>query len=242
MTIPDGIVLLIEGHIFFMIEMLRPAEDVPGDYINGKAWYWKVYAMDGHLISYGEVKHRESCRSGAKRAAKRWLLRHGGKRYIDKKTGLTKQQIQTVEAEVKMLLHAARDAMRNRGIDTTQTAFVANEGFYGEAFGIMRGLQAIGFGDLDGSINTPQKRENLRWWFADLESQVLEEEHFGGSGKCQYCFHRYGKDDASVGQRTEQCPICKGNCKVNIAGVTDICGHCHGTGKVSKETARRLKR
>jgi len=240
MTIPDGYVISVRGHFFFLIEMLRPKEDVPGDYLNGKVWYWKLVARDGTEVSYGYVKHRRNCKGGARRAASRWLLSNDRRRIIGDKLELDKQQIQAIEDEVKTLLHASRDAMRNRGEDTTRLAFRANEGFYGEAFGVLRCLATLGFGTLTHAVNTPETRENLKWWFGELMREVLEEENFRGSGCCEHCRKRYGKDDELVGTRETECPVCRGNGKINIAGITDTCGHCHGVGKVSKETAERL--
>lgn len=78
MTIPDGYVLELGGHKFFWIEMLRPQEDVPGDYLTGKAWLWKAYDETGHQLGgAGFVKDRASCKRGVKRAAARWLRYNG---------------------------------------------------------------------------------------------------------------------------------------------------------------------
>jgi len=201
MTIPDGYVIFVQGHPFFLIEMLRPKEDVPGDYLTGKAWYWKVVARDGTEIGYGYVKNRRSCKSGAKRAAERWLKNNDRRRIIVDKLELDKQQIQAIEAEVKMMLHASRDTMRNRGADTTKYRFDCRCGFYGEAFGILRGLAALGFGRLDQANNRPEGRENLKWWMSELEDQVLKEENYEGTGVCEHCRKRYGKDDATMAER-----------------------------------------
>jgi hypothetical protein len=52
----------------------------------------------------------------------------------------------TVEGEIKAILHACRDCLRNQGrLDTSKVSFSANDGYYGEAFGIMRGLQILGY-------------------------------------------------------------------------------------------------
>lgn len=241
MTIPDGYVIFVEGYLFFLIEMLRPKEDVPGNYIEGKAWHWSLWSQNGAKISWGYVKNRGTCKSSAKRAARSWLKRNERKlalkRQVVKKIELTEQHIQAIEAEVKMMLHASRDAMRNRGEDTLKYRFDCRDGYYGEAFGIMRTLAVLGYGRIDGAVNTPEDRTNLKWWFGELEREVLKEENFEGSRKCAHCMERYGKDDSTVGKREVQCPACRGNGKVNIAGQTDVCGHCHGVGKVSKEVA-----
>jgi hypothetical protein len=204
MTIPDGYIIFVGGHPFFLIEMLRPKEDVPGNYIEGRAWYWKLVALDGTTVSYGYVKDHCTCKSSAKRAAKSWLKRNGGyfrQREMMNKTSLNEQEIQAVEAEVKMMLHASRDAMRNRGEDTRKYRFDCRDGYYGEAFGMMRLLATLNFGRLDQATNTPETRENLKWWFSELEKQVLEEENFGGSGVCKHCREKYHKDDATMQEK-----------------------------------------
>lgn len=76
MTIPEGHVLYIESTPFFLIMMLRPHEDVPGNYITGRAWYWSVYSIEGDQIGYGYVNSAETCRSSARRSAKRWVKDH----------------------------------------------------------------------------------------------------------------------------------------------------------------------
>jgi hypothetical protein len=73
---------------------------------------------------------------------------------------LTPTQKKDIEAEVKMMLHAHRDTLRNLyrpknfdgtvnekcGYNPKKVSFSCNEGYYGEAFGIMRGLQVMGYG------------------------------------------------------------------------------------------------
>lgn len=131
---------------------------------------------------------------------------------------LSDEQVAAIEAEVKMMLHSHRDTLRNQwnlsqqvgrnGIareayDPTKVPFNCNEGFYGEAFGIMRGLVTLGYGyfgsdNLDavkeGRSDNP--RHNCKWWFAELKDQVCKEENFGGSNECDYCLEHYGKDSA----------------------------------------------
>jgi hypothetical protein len=117
-----------------------------------------------------------------------------------------------VEGEIKALLHAHRDTRRNCGEDTVRTSFRVNEGYYGEAFGIMRALYIQGYGYF-GSSNLPATREddwrnkvsnvtddiqNLKWWMSQLETDVLREEGFKSDHKCSYCLERYNKDDAAL--------------------------------------------
>jgi len=117
---------------------------------------------------------------------------------------------EAIEGEVKALLHSHRDARRNRGEDTIGTTFRVNEGYYGEAFGIIRCLFIQGYGYLGSSnlsakqedsyahkvTNVTQDIQNLRWWFNQLEVEVLEEEGWRGDHRCEYCLERYKKDDA----------------------------------------------
>lgn len=120
---------------------------------------------------------------------------------VDESLGIPQHQVQAIEAEVKMLLHASRDGMRTRGDNTQSTRFNCNDGFYGEAFGIMRGLALLGHGNLGRAVNTPENKANLKWWFDQLERQVLQEENYPGaggddSGRCDFCLERWGKDAA----------------------------------------------
>lgn len=99
-----------------------------------------------------------------------------------------------VAAEVKMMLHASRDCMRNQGKDTLNVSYNINDGYYGEAFGVMRGLSVLEYGDIRGPLNKNDPH-NLRFWFAELEREVLEEENFQGNHECDYCLERFCKDD-----------------------------------------------
>lgn len=113
---------------------------------------------------------------------------------------LTPEQVNAIETEVKMMLHASRDCYRNQYKDSKKYRFWAGDGYYGEAAGIFRTLQIFGYG-VFGAVNVPKERTNLSWWFEQLQNKVLEEEHFGGNGQCDHCLQRYGKDDA--GRRRE---------------------------------------
>lgn len=113
---------------------------------------------------------------------------------------LAPKQIEAIEAEVKMMLHASRDCYRNQGKDSKKYPFWVNDGYYGEAAGIFRTLQIFGYGKFD-AVNIPAERTNLSWWFAELQQEVLKEENFDGNGQCDHCVQKYGKDDA--GRRRE---------------------------------------
>lgn len=127
----------------------------------------------------------------------------------------------SIEGEIKALLHAHRDTLRNLGkYDTRHVTFSAAEGYYGEAFGIMRTLHILGYGYFGSSnhdgvaeikpygvtheefaLRNPnrQKEHNLRWWFEQLSHEVLEEEgYYDGTHRCEYCFSRYHKDTARM--------------------------------------------
>jgi hypothetical protein len=110
---------------------------------------------------------------------------------------LTEKQVREVESEVKMMLHASRDCLRNQGVDTTSVPFDTNDGYYGEAFGILRGLMILGYGYF-GSDTVQDKVDpyrNLKFWFSELVSQVLNEENFRSTHECDHCLEKYGKDN-----------------------------------------------
>jgi len=114
----------------------------------------------------------------------------------------------SIEKEVKMLLHAHRDTLRNQDKDTTVISFDVGDGYYGEAFGVMRTLALLNYGyfgsdNLDAIrelysnyniTNISQDIQNLKWWFSEIQSKVLKEENFRGSNECDYCFERYRHD------------------------------------------------
>jgi hypothetical protein len=112
--------------------------------------------------------------------------------------------------EVKLMFAAHRDCMWNRwmtcshpqAIDPTKLPSVCNEGFYGEAFGVMRGLIALGYGyfgpdEMDaveeGRSDTPE--HNLKWWFNRIIKSVLDEEGFfeqtSSAEKCEEVLNKY---------------------------------------------------
>jgi hypothetical protein len=108
---------------------------------------------------------------------------------------LTAEQKLAVEAEIKMMLHAHRDCLRNKLEDTTKITFDCRDGYYGEAFGILRGLAVLGYGYTHGPVNIQgEGHRNFKWWLSQLEDEVLKEEGFGGDNRCEYCFQQHGKD------------------------------------------------
>ena len=128
-----------------------------------------------------------------------------------------------IAAEAKALLHAHRDCLRNLGKDTAKIAFDVRDGYYGEAFGLMRALQILGYGYFGSSnldahresmsgygpknedgkylTNITQPHQNLRWWFGVLEREVLNEEGFDKDNRCEYCLGKYRKDTKSIIER-----------------------------------------
>lgn len=114
-----------------------------------------------------------------------------------------------IAAEAKMMLHAHRDCLRNRWDSKNwNPAFVPSqhdqdnpnigmtfdcrEGYYGEAFGLLRAMVVLGFSkfgavNIDGNVNS---------WMYELEQEVLKEENFGTSNECDWCLKRYGRDGA----------------------------------------------
>lgn len=96
--------------------------------------------------------------------------------------------------------HAACNAiaeMNNRRwrMDPKKVTFSVNDGWYGEAFGVLRGLELLGYGALSGVRE--ETYHNLKWWFRQLEEQVLHEDGFhDGTHRCDLCVKAWGKDGA----------------------------------------------
>ncbi len=121
---------------------------------------------------------------------------------------LSNHQASDIEREVTLMLHAGRDWMRNRKMDTTDLTFDVNDPYRGEAFGILRGLQVLGYGEF-GSDNVPNSihaRWNLKWWYRQLEERCLDDENWGDRGltnnECDHCLERYGKDAVRLRSKT----------------------------------------
>lgn len=95
--------------------------------------------------------------------------------------------------EIKLMLAAHRENLWNRwetcahpqAVDPTAVSIVCNEGFYGEAFGVLRSLVVLGYGYF-GSDNLDAVQEgrsdvpehNLKWFFSRIQKEYLEEEGF----------------------------------------------------------------
>lgn len=121
-----------------------------------------------------------------------------------------------IESEIKAVLHDCRDCLRNQEKDTVRIPWDVNNGYYGEAFGIMRAMHIMGYGyfgpsnigamkDFPNKVyNIKQDQQNLKWWFHQLEEEVLQEEGFDGDHHCEYCMKRYQKDDAFLLEKKAQ--------------------------------------
>ncbi len=111
------------------------------------------------------------------------------------KRTLTETQRWALEDEIKLMLHASRDCLRNQGQDTTKITFDASDAYYGEAFGVVRGLVAMNYGVFDAD-NIPGHHgdRNLKHWFSTLCEEVLHEEgYYNGSNHCDFCMEKYGR-------------------------------------------------
>ena len=141
-----------------------------------------------------------------------WNESRNGKRPTYQYKKISTRMIKRVEGSVKALLHASRDCMRTQDKDTSKWRFDCNDGYHGEAFGIMRGLEMMGYGHF-GSVNmngledsgtkygAKQPEHNLRWWFEKLADEVLEEENYHSDGHCDYCTGRHYSDTKSYLER-----------------------------------------
>ena len=123
-----------------------------------------------------------------------------------------------IRSEVKILLHASRDCMRDQGIDTLNTRFSSIDSYYSEALGILRGLVLLDYGYF-GSSNldaiTELKRnltrkkpkrceQNFKWLMWRLEEEVLQEENFYSNHRCKFCLETYGKDNKTMINKREK--------------------------------------
>jgi hypothetical protein len=112
---------------------------------------------------------------------------------------LSRKKFNAIKAEVKMMLHASRDCLRNQGVDTTKVRFDCRDGYYGEAFGIFRALAILGYGSITQACNTPPVESNFNRLMHEWEEEVLKEEGYDGNNQCDYCLNRYGKDSVREG-------------------------------------------
>jgi hypothetical protein len=114
---------------------------------------------------------------------------------------LSHSQEKKVVKEIKMILHAGRDCLRNQGKDTRIIQFSVFDPYYCEAFGILRGLVLFGYGYF-GSDNlsaveerkSTNPKHNVKWWFGKIKDEVLEEEGYGTDNVCEHCTKLYYKD------------------------------------------------
>jgi len=125
---------------------------------------------------------------------------------------LTATELEKFRNDIKSLLHAHRDCLRNQGRDTRKLTFDVRDGYYGEAFGMMRTLEILEYGYFGSNnlnaVEEHSKRsghkptqisvdkifpeDNLKWWFGELEKEVLQEEgYYDGSYFCPICEEKY---------------------------------------------------
>src|SRR4051812_22574284 len=100
---------------------------------------------------------------------------------------LSEDQKTRVANEVMLMLFAHRDSLWNRhalnpeSTDPLVAPFQIQDGYYGEAFGILRGLHCLGYGyfgpvNLDGREDRrggTDPHHNLKWWMDQLERACL---------------------------------------------------------------------
>lgn len=66
----------------------------------------------------------------------------------------------------------------DRAAIESEARLLLRDNHHDEAFGIMRGLHVLGYGDIHGSADIPNSVHdiwNLAWWFSELQQQVLRE-------------------------------------------------------------------
>jgi len=117
---------------------------------------------------------------------------------MSQRLDIPKELKEKLEVEIKRILHAQRDCMRNRQENTTVYKWCCSTQhacgtYYAETFGILRALQVMEMGTISKSIH---HSDDLSTWREGLMDEVLKEENFGGSNECDYCLTTWGKDGA----------------------------------------------
>ena len=125
---------------------------------------------------------------------------------------LSKRNKQRIVNEIKLMLAAHRECLWTRwvecshpqAVDPTVWRCVANEGYHGEAFGIVRALVVLDYGyfGADGINAVEDNRSdmpehNLKWWFNEILKEYLDEEGFFDKtcslDKCRELLDKYRK-------------------------------------------------
>ena len=115
-----------------------------------------------------------------------------------------------VQIQIKLMMAAHRDSLWNqwetcshpRAVDPTKIQLICNEGYYGEAFGIVRALAALGFGyfgsDTQNALEESKSdmpETNLKWFFNKTVREYLDEEGFFDKSctaeKCRNLLSKY---------------------------------------------------
>lgn len=78
---------------------------------------------------------------------------------------------EAIAVEVKRMLKACRQSMQLQGKDIETETFDIRHADYGEAYGILRALAVLGYGEF-GAVFVPG---TLNHWLHDLEEEVLKE-------------------------------------------------------------------
>jgi hypothetical protein len=115
-----------------------------------------------------------------------------------------------IRNEVKLMVAAHRDSLWNRwetcatpqAVDPTKFTVACNEGYYGEAFGVIRALVVLGYGYFgpdnldavkDNRSDIPE--HNLKWFFQQIVQEYLDEEGFYDKScsaeKCHQLLDKY---------------------------------------------------
>lgn len=83
------------------------------------------------------------------------------------KKKLNKEIINRIECEAILMLLCCIELEEGRG----HYMWNANNPYYCEAFGIFRGLTALGY-TFFGAVNTPETKENAKWWFSECQTEA----------------------------------------------------------------------
>lgn len=106
------------------------------------------------------------------------------------KLDLPEKKIEHIRTLVKCLLFAERDRLFNMNkLDLCR--FEVHSGYYGEAFGVLRTLEVLGYGYL-GSSNCEDDGQNLRYWFCQMCDEVMTEE-MGSELSVRQLMQKYSK-------------------------------------------------
>lgn len=174
----------------------------------------KVVGIFGETLSYRkyDVKNEKESTNKEEICKVSTFRKWANKPLVFPFKKLSSQELEKIKTDIKGLLHAHRDCLRGQGKDTRRVTFDVRDGYYGEAFGMMRTLKVLGYGYFGSSnlnaieehtqgfrpTNIPVTKinpeDNLRWWLETIQKEVLEEEGFyDQSYFCPVCEEKYKK-------------------------------------------------